>query len=173
MQNRMRGKTETIAAFGDEIRLLSQKAYSTLDKEAQEMLALQHFYKNVSAEMRCRLMDKNCQTISEAVEVVERYEEVLGPPGQGVGAQIRGVTNTSSRERSFETNPVHEGTYDQFTSAIKRIEQRFDKLESTMGGSISGRSCYRCGSTNHFIRECPIKDNRRGLQLENFRPSRQ
>ncbi|KAH3730340.1 hypothetical protein DPMN_056323 [Dreissena polymorpha] len=39
MQNRMRGKTETIAAFGDEIRLLSQKAYSTLDQEAQEMLA--------------------------------------------------------------------------------------------------------------------------------------
>ncbi|KAH3776547.1 hypothetical protein DPMN_177978 [Dreissena polymorpha] len=79
--------------------------------------------------MRCRLMDKNCQTISEAVEVVERYEEVLGRPGQGVGAQIRDVTNTSSRERSFETNPVHEGTYDQFTSAIKRIEQRLDKLE--------------------------------------------
>jgi hypothetical protein len=173
MQNRMRGKTETIAAFGDEIRLLSQKAYSTLDQEAQEMLALQHFNKNVSAEMRCRLMDKNCQTISEAVEVVERYEEVLGRPGQGVGAQIRGVTNTSSRERSFETNPVHEGTYDQFTSAIKRIEQRLDKLESTMGGRISGRSCYRCGSTNHFIRDCPIKDNRRGLQQENFRPSRQ
>ncbi|KAH3889908.1 hypothetical protein DPMN_013975 [Dreissena polymorpha] len=87
--------------------------------------------------MRCRLMDKNCLTISEAVELVERNEEVLGRKGQGVGAQIRGVTNTNNRERSFETNPVHEGTYDQFTSAIKRIEQRLEKLESTMGGRIS------------------------------------
>ncbi|KAH3869509.1 hypothetical protein DPMN_032678 [Dreissena polymorpha] len=165
------GKTETIAALGDEIRLLSQKAYSTLDQEAQEMLALQHFYKNVSAEMRCRLMHKNCQIISEAVELVERYEEVLGRSGQGVGAQIRGVTNTNSGERSYETNPVHEETYDQFTSAIKRIEQRLDKLESTMGGRISGRSCYRCGSTNHFIRECPIKENRRGMEQKNLRPS--
>ena len=60
MQNRVRGKTETIAAFGDEIRLLAQKAYSTLDQEAQEMLALQQFCKNVSADMRCRLMDRNC-----------------------------------------------------------------------------------------------------------------
>ncbi|KAH3718892.1 hypothetical protein DPMN_061717 [Dreissena polymorpha] len=129
MQNRMRGKTETIAAFGDEIRLLSQKAYSTLDQEAQEMLALQHFNKNVSAEMRCRLMDKNCQTISEAVEVVERYEEVLGRPGQGVGAQIRGVTNTSSRERSFETNPVHEGTYDHNDWTNLNLPREAESLE--------------------------------------------
>ncbi|KAH3793920.1 hypothetical protein DPMN_147472 [Dreissena polymorpha] len=118
-------------------------------------------------------MNKNCQTFSEAVEFVERYEEVLGHSGQGVGAQIRGVTNTNSRKRSFETNPVHDETYDQFTNAFKRIKQRLDKLESAMGGRISGRSCFRCSSTNHFIRECTIKDNRRGLQQENFRPSHQ
>ncbi|KAH3776599.1 hypothetical protein DPMN_178044 [Dreissena polymorpha] len=81
MQNRMRGKTETIAAFGDEIRLLSQKAYSTLDQEAQEMLALQHFYKNVSAEMRCRLMDKIARQLVKLwrwLSVMKRCWDVRG-----------------------------------------------------------------------------------------------
>jgi len=93
LQNRIRGKTETIATFGDDVRVLSQKAYVNLDNEAQEMLALQHFYKSVSPEMRCRLTDKGCRTICEAVEVVERYEDVMGRTDiYSRGSYIRGVS---------------------------------------------------------------------------------
>lgn len=28
--------------------------------------------------MKCRCIDKNCQTIAEAVDVIERYESILG-----------------------------------------------------------------------------------------------
>ena len=98
MQNRTRGKGELIAAFGDEIRILSQKAYVSLDQEAQEMLALQHFYKNVSPELRCRLMDKDCKTIREAVEIVERYEEVICGTNIMTAefSHIRGVGNINN-----------------------------------------------------------------------------
>ena len=175
MQNRTRGKSEAIAAFGDEIRLLAQKAYSTLDQEAQEMLALQHFNKNVSAEMRCRLMDRNCKTISEAVEVVERYEEVLGRAGLGTNmTQIRGVTNASTtvRQRDSASTPSN---VDDLSGAIRRIEQRLEKLESFHKTRSPGRSCYRCGNVDHFIRECPLKESvsRRGMQSGNFKPSHQ
>ncbi|MCG7877677.1 MAG: hypothetical protein N0C90_15270, partial [Candidatus Thiodiazotropha endolucinida] len=56
---------------------MAQKAYTSLDTTAQEMLALQQFYKAVPLEMRCRIMDRDCTSIREAVDVVERYEELL------------------------------------------------------------------------------------------------
>ena len=77
LQSRVRKQGESIAAFGDDLLLMAQKAYVTLDSHAQEMLALQQFNKAVPLEMRCRIMDRDCTSISEAVDVVERYEELL------------------------------------------------------------------------------------------------
>jgi hypothetical protein len=77
-QSRSRLYGESIATFGDDLRLLARKAYRNLEPEAQEMLALQQFYKALSVEMRCRVMDRECKTKRDAVEVVERYEELLG-----------------------------------------------------------------------------------------------
>ena len=77
LQSRVRKQGESIAAFGDDLLLMEQKAYVTLDSHAQEMLALQQFNKSVPVEMRCRIMDRDCNSISEAVDVVERYEELL------------------------------------------------------------------------------------------------
>lgn len=77
LQSRVRKPGESIAALGDDLLLMAQKAYANLDSDAQEMLALQQFYKTVPLEMRCRIMDRDCTSISEAVDVVERYEELL------------------------------------------------------------------------------------------------
>lgn len=77
LQSRVRKPGESTAALGDDLLLMAQKAYANLDSDAQEMLALQQFYKTVPLEMRCRIMDRDCTSISEAVDVVERYEELL------------------------------------------------------------------------------------------------
>lgn len=55
-----------------------QKAYCDLDEKAQEILALNHLYKLISVEMKCRCIDKNCQSISEAADVIDRFEAILG-----------------------------------------------------------------------------------------------
>ena len=41
------------------------------------MFALQQSYKTVPLEMRSRIMNRDCTSISEAVDAVERYEELL------------------------------------------------------------------------------------------------
>lgn len=41
------------------------------------MLALQQFNKALSVEMKYRVMDRDCKTIAEAVEVVGRYDDLL------------------------------------------------------------------------------------------------
>lgn len=179
MQSRTRGKHESIAAFGDEILLYSRKAYVNLDTEAQEMLALQHFYKNISPEMRCRLMERDCQTVREAVEIVERYEEVMGESRAMLGtSHARGVLDSKG-------NPNHNETHgdENISSMIRRIERRLDVLESHVTGQRSARNCFSCGSNKHLYMQCP-QNNRRGndhtkvkentiRQQENSRPSLQ
>ena len=45
---------------------------------AQEELALNQLYKVISLEMKCGYIDKDCQTTFEAVDVMERYEAMMG-----------------------------------------------------------------------------------------------
>lgn len=161
MQNRTRVKNESIAVFGDELRLLACKAYANLDPEAQEMLALQHFYKNVSAELRCRLMDKDCKTISEAVEVVERYEDVLGQMNTNNSAgssRVRGVSGTVGQD-STDSRIGSQKEFEDIKGAIKRIEGRLDKLESNTSSRKRNteRTCFSCGASDHFFKSCPNK----------------
>ncbi|KAH3700620.1 hypothetical protein DPMN_075597 [Dreissena polymorpha] len=147
IQNRTRGKTETVAAFDDEIRLYAQKAFVSLGPEAQEMLALEHFLKSFSPEMRCRLMGKGCRTIREAVEVVERYEDILGRSTTGAGGSlIRGVIE--NRKGSGDTGESQDvRSLENIQCSIKRIEQRLDTLEasSSISSSNSSRNATRAG----------------------------
>ena len=106
LQTRTRKPGESIAAFGDDLLLMAQKAYANLDSDAQEMLALQQFYKAVPLEMRCRIMDKDCTSISEAVSVVERYEDLINENTD----RKRAVTRAADRQYSDDSNQSAEGT---------------------------------------------------------------
>ena len=77
LQTRTRKPGESGAAFGDDLLLMAQKAYANLDSDAQEMLALHQFYQTVPLEMRCRIMDRDRTSTSKAVNVAERYEDLM------------------------------------------------------------------------------------------------
>ena len=180
IQTRTRGKQESVAAFGDDIRLYAQKAYVSLGPDAQEMLALEHFYKSVTPEMRCRLMDKDCRTIREAVEIVERYEDVLGRAKTCASAsQIRVLSRNEDRSeqtKSVESQDALDS--DSVRGAIKRIEERLDKLEARYKKGDTRGTCFTCGSSDHFCRACPKRDTRQDTRKGkssqnqgNFKPS--
>jgi hypothetical protein len=54
------------------------RAYPNLNLRAQEAISLNQLYKSVSLEVKCRCMDRECETIAEAVDVIERYESIMG-----------------------------------------------------------------------------------------------
>ena len=78
IEMRRRELRESIAAVGDDIRQMAQKPYCNIDSIAQEALALNQLYKVISLEIKCRCIDKDCRTVSEAVDVIERYEAIMG-----------------------------------------------------------------------------------------------
>ncbi|CAG2236791.1 unnamed protein product [Mytilus edulis] len=61
---RTRNSGETVAALGDDLRQMVQKAYCNLDSLAQEVLALNQLYKSIPIEMKCRCVDRECKTVS-------------------------------------------------------------------------------------------------------------
>lgn len=167
LQSRQRLPHEPIASFGDDIRLMAQKAYPSLDSNAQEMLALQQFYKAVSLEMRCRLMDRETKNISDAVDVVERYEEIVGDSTDRRRNVVRSAGHSDPNDQRTESTGKSENNLER---TLKSIADRLEKLESRKTGQWPNRqqtpkdqrTCFTCGSPDHFFRQCP--HNRNGTQ---------
>ncbi|CAC5369859.1 unnamed protein product [Mytilus coruscus] len=117
MRRRMPG--ESIAEVGDDIRQLAQKAYYDLDSAAQESLALNQLFKVITVEMKCRCIDKECQTIADAVDVIERYESILGD-GDKKKSTIRAVESKDIEGHMSEKD---------YQSNLQALQDRIAKLE--------------------------------------------
>ena len=151
-ESRTRQSGESIAALGDDLRQMSQKAYPNLDNVAQEALALNQLYKSISLEMKCRCIDRNCSTIAQAVDIIERYEAVLGDVGDKKKA-TRMVTSS--------------GQQNELKEALDKLNQRLQMLEDRShderngrnqwrsGQNYGTRTCFVCHSPDHFMRDCP------------------
>jgi hypothetical protein len=44
---------------------------------AQEALALNQLYKSISLEMKSKCIDKECETVATAVDIVEKHEAIF------------------------------------------------------------------------------------------------
>ncbi|CAC5410330.1 unnamed protein product [Mytilus coruscus] len=149
MRRRMPG--ESIAEVGDDIRQLAQKAYYDLDSAAQESLALNQLFKVITVEMKCCCIDKECQTIADAVDVIERYESILGD-GDKKKSTIRAVESKDIEGHMSEKD---------YQSNLQALQDRIAKLEQGHRNRDTKRAntgrCYSCNSPDHFVRNCPYK----------------
>ncbi|CAG2217764.1 unnamed protein product [Mytilus edulis] len=157
-ETRTRQPQEPIANFGDDLRQMAQKAYSNLDTRAQEVLALNQLYKNISLEMKCRCIDKDCRSVTEAVDLIERYEALLGDPNDRKRGNIRQVSDTKTYLNTQDTDiPVqskeNESILQQLINRIDRLEHGSNSSQTTQRGP---RTCFTCNSPDHFYRNCPL-----------------
>ncbi|MEW8542499.1 MAG: hypothetical protein AB2693_03110 [Candidatus Thiodiazotropha sp.] len=167
-KTRKRKPGEEIASLGDDLRRLAQRAYPDLGTDAQESLALHQFYKGITLEMKCRCIDRDCRTVESAVQVVERYEAILGE-GNEKKRTVRAVSNVSELDLSdgrpqpsrnnnrFKPNDKSK-TPDSIESILKKVLDRLEQLEGTSFPRPHYRrgTCYVCQSSDHFRRDCPI-----------------
>ena len=169
LEMRKRLPDESIATLSDDLRQMSQRAYPHLDARAQEAIALNQLYKCVSLEMKCRCIDKECTTVSHAVEIIERYEAVMGEPQEKKKpAQARGVAEDGQATRgNFRPTNDYQGRRRwnnrssetvQLSKAIEDLTSRLNHIEGKPQSSTYPRSrrCYICNSTDHFFKDCPI-----------------
>lgn len=159
LEGRKRKPDESIASLGDDLRQMSQRAHPNLDARAQEALALNQLYKSISLEMKCRCIDRNCSTIAQAVDIIERYESILGD-----GTEKKRAVRMVAADPKQQEDDISK-TLSKIMSRLEQLEQRPSQRYNQMRRNGQERNlCYGCGSTSHFIKQCPKAKNRPAKQ---------
>jgi len=150
-ESRHRQRGESIASQADDLRQLAQRAFSDLDIQSQERLALNMLYKQVSPDMQCRCIDNGCNTIIQAVSVIERYKAVLGTQSILVRALKEDVPVNSEND---------------IRKVVEQMESRLDRLEkvcpivpfnqNSWYRMPQSRSCFGCKAMDHLWRDIPL-----------------
>ena len=68
-----------LIGFCPSIYLATLKVYKKFEDSGSHRSQI---YKLIPVEMKCRCVDHDCQSVQQAVEVIERYEAILGEAGQ-------------------------------------------------------------------------------------------
>lgn len=161
LETRRRTTGETIAALADDLRQMAQRAYKDFDPRAQEVLALNQLYKSVSPEIKYQC--KDCKTITEAVEIIERYEAIMSDPmdkrrpvrmmSQGNNEQdyetIQGLSRRMEKLETEGTNKNNSG-FQRSDTRLKSNQEEKQHIRKNKG------LCYICQSPNHYFSKCPI-----------------
>ncbi len=153
--------------------MIAQRAYPNLGPDAQETLALHQLYKIIPIEMKCRCIDRDCTTIATAVQIIERYEALLGDSTDRKRTTIRAIDSQFNRKRPDSGRDTSHTS--RMDDPLHQVMDRLAKLENypdtrnagyrtqqnkPMGGRGMPRPirrrCYACDSDDHFMRECPI-----------------
>eukprot|EP00731_Ephydatia_muelleri_P008736 Em0004g1074a len=83
LQTRRRHKDEDWASFGDALRVLADKAYSDLEDNARERLALNQFLAQITnPQIAFGVKQKRPKTVEEAVVTTIELESYLGSTGE-------------------------------------------------------------------------------------------
>ncbi|KAK3584903.1 hypothetical protein CHS0354_021776 [Potamilus streckersoni] len=90
LEARKRQSGESIAVLGDSLRQMAQKTYSNFGAVAQKAIGLNQLYKAISIEMKCKCINRECKTVAEAVDVIERCEAVSGNNNNTRMSSVRG-----------------------------------------------------------------------------------
>lgn len=172
LEARKRKPGESIAALADDLRQMAQRAYTDLDNRAQEVLALNQLYKNVAPEVKYQCTSHECRTVTYAVEIIERYEAILGDSTEKKRASVRAITEKVAEKDNDPTEISLDK--DDIKTLAKRIEElesrsrteqhpanknsrpRFNTKTNSSTTQRRELRCYLCNSPDHLCRRCPI-----------------
>ena len=178
LEARVRRQNESIAELGDDLRCMSQRAYSSLNNEAKEMLALNQLYKSVSPELKYKCISKNCTSVTQAVSIIELYEAILGE--DSFKNLVRQATAKPDRNSQAKERFSYSRDDNNLQGILRKLQNCIDMLSrqcNTQTRSDQGprdrngqRLCYICFSPRHLQRDCPHREGNRRDQRPFQRP---
>ena len=173
LEARVRRQNESIAELGDDLRRMSQRAYSSLNNEAKEMLALNQLYKSVSPESKYKCISKNCTSVTQAVSIIELYEATLGEDSaKNVVCQATAEPDRNSQAKESFSYSRDDNNLQGILRKLQNCIEMLSRQCNTQTCGDQGprdrngqRLCYHCFSPRHLQRDCPHREqNRRDQQ---------
>ena len=190
LNSKKKRTSEDWAAFGEDLRVLAEKAYPDLEPAAQERLALNQFLDRIDdGQLAFAVRQKQPKTVDDAVQATLKLQSYLPTtkvtPPQDI---VAGLTAEESDEDELTDviAAAPAGRTDRFGQLLDRLDRmetdikslkkqsgqqrdgdyRRQKSASTQGPIV----CLKCGREGHFARGCAA---RRTEHQGNERPSQQ
>ena len=169
LEARVRRQNESIAELGDDLRRMSQRAYSSLNNEAKDMLALNQLYKSVSPELKYKCISKNCTSVTQAVSIIELYEAILGE--DSAKNLVRQATAEPDRNSQAKESFSYSRDDNNLQGILRKLQNCIDMLSKQFNTQTRGdhgprdrngqRLCYICFSPRHLQRDCSHREGNR------------
>ncbi len=169
---RSKRRTEDWASFGEDLRTLVERAYPTLQTEAQELLALNRFLDEIQhPQLAFGVRQRTPSNLDEAIAATLELETYL----LKVPTTVAGVTDAD------ESIGAVSSAKPSFELSLQKLIDRLDKLEGRLAASNDvqdrqdgdsstrqrrqGRrtlKCYNCQQEGHFARNCRSSKKNQG-----------
>ena len=168
-QARKKKKGEEWADFGEDIKLLADKAFPDLNDDARERLALNSYLAQLdNMQVAVGVKQQRPKTVDEAVRATLELESYMKPAAKGVAPV--GL----EEESGFSAVSAVQKTQEAMMGVLQNLVQRMEKLEAegsnrsrrwprNRGGGGGGRTreemvCWECHEKGHLSRECPRRN---------------
>ena len=173
--SRRKRPTEDWAAFGEDLKTLSDKAFPDLEVAARERLAVTQFLGQLDPQLSFSVRQTKPKTITTAITATLEMESYrLAPHSSPAYTQLE-----SPPEPAF-VNAIH-SKQNTMMDMIQKMMARIDSLEKEVKGLREERSsnlpprqdptgpvvCKRCGKEGHYARGCAVPRRRDSQQQGN------
>ena len=166
LRERRQKAAETLSELGQDIRRLTNLAYPTAPQDLRETLAKEQFLDAlVSSDMRLRIKQARPVDLNDAVRhavELEAFNRAERKHNEG-----QGYMRTTS-EKASGTKPCLEEdlkalrqTVSELTRSMESLKQQKPSTRSFASDSNASlskqnkRKCFKCGSEEHLIYNCP------------------
>ena len=185
---RKKRRTEDWAAFGEDLRTLVEKAYPTLQPEAQELLALNHLLSQIeNPQLAFAVRQRAPTTVDAAVAAALELETYMGKPPTPIAQVLQSDDDVIAATGSSNGGGARRDMMQAVLKRLDKLEQRTGTRDIPTQSQRSGSRgqpggsqrtgpnkrkliCWRCRREGHIARECTSKSKN---QQGNEKPSEQ
>ncbi|CAC5406295.1 unnamed protein product [Mytilus coruscus] len=146
MKSKIRRRTEQIPVLGQDIKRLVRLAYPSAPIEIKEQLACECFIDSLNdADMEWAIFQAKAKSINNAIQVALEYEAFQNGRRKHGTKPVRAVNDNDNFDLNREI---------YLSEQVDDISGRLAKIENDEKNKKTF-SCYHCGVSGHFKRECP------------------
>ena len=186
MQTRSKKRKEDWAAFGEELKLLADKAYPDLQDEARERLALNQYLARLDdPQLGFSVRQSKPKSVDEAIRVTLEMESYMQASKSATPVQISQVQLEDNEAPATVAAATSKKPGDPLQQILQQMEELKAGLEAVQqqrpqrnntgtarSNFANERRCFNCRGKGHISSNCP-SPRRKPQQQGNEQPSDQ